>query len=324
MKLTLRHLRHALALERHGSFHRAAGAEAISQPAFSRSIRALEDTLGAQLFDRTSPRVLPTAFGKALLRRAREVIDQSEEIRREIDLLRGLYTGHLAVAMGVFAAEVSAAAALGELVRRHPGIRCRSSLATWRTVVERVLSGAVDLGTAEISTLRDHEALSVAPVGQHPVVFFCRAGHPLLSKRRLAKADLDAFPMAVPRAPRRALGLFPGDFVVDPETDDLIPAIEVEELVSARAVVLASNALSLAAPIQIESSIRQGELCVLPYWQPGMQLDYGFIWIRNRLLSPAAEMYMDIVRELEVDRSRRNQGLFEEFCPQGKTPGSES
>jgi DNA-binding transcriptional LysR family regulator len=226
--------------------------------------------------------------------------------------------------MGVFAAEVSAAAALGELVRRHPGIRCRSSLATWRTVVERVLSGAVDLGTAEISTLRDHEALSVAPVGQHPVVFFCRAGHPLLSKRRLAKADLDAFPMAVPRAPRRALGLFPGDFVVDPETDDLIPAIEVEELVSARAVVLASNALSLAAPIQIESSIRQGELCVLPYWQPGMQLDYGFIWIRNRLLSPAAEMYMDIVRELEVDRSRRNQGLFEEFCPQGKTPGSES
>ena len=30
---------------------------------------------------------MPTAFGKALLRRAREVIDQSEEIRREIDAL---------------------------------------------------------------------------------------------------------------------------------------------------------------------------------------------------------------------------------------------
>jgi DNA-binding transcriptional LysR family regulator len=112
------------------------------------------------------------------------------------------------------------------------------------------------------------------------------------------------------------MGLFPGEFLVDPQSGDLIPAIEVEELVSARAVVLASNALSLAAPIQIERSVRQGELCVLPYWQAGMQLDYGFIWIRNRLLSPAAEMFMDIVRELEVSRAQRNLELFEEFCPQ--------
>jgi hypothetical protein len=47
-----------------------------------------------------------------------------------------------------------------------------------------------------------------------------------------------------------------------------------------------------------------------------MHLDYGFIWIGNRLLSPAAEMFMDIVRELEVERGRRNLELFEELCPQ--------
>lgn len=316
MGLTLRQLRHALALERHGSFNQAAEAEAISQPAFSRSIRKLEDTLGAPLFDRTSPRVLPTAFGKVLLRRAREVIDQTEEISREIDLLQGLYTGFLAVAMGSFAAEFSAAAAVGELVRRHPGVRVRTRLATWRTVLEWVLASAVDLGIGEISTLREHEALSVAPVGRHPAVFYCRAGHPLLAGHRLSKSDLDAFPIAIPRAPRRTLGLMPGEFQVDTDSGDLIPAVEVEELLTARAVVLASDAISVAAPIQIEDSIRRGELCVVPIWQQGMHLDYGFIWIRNRLLSPAAEMFMGIVRELEVERGRRNLELFEEFCPQ--------
>lgn len=315
MKLTLRQLRHALALDRHGSFHQAAKAEAISQPAFSRSIRKLEESLGARLFNRTLPRVLPTASGKVLLRRAREVIDQTEEISREIDLLQGLYTGFLEVAMGSFAAEFSAAAAVGELVRRHPGVRVRTRLATWRTVLEWVLAGAVDLGIGEISTLQEHDALSIAPVGRHPVVFYCRAGHPLLAKHRLAKSDLDAFPMAVPRAPHRALGLIPGEFRIDSDSGDLIPAIEVEELLSARAIVLASNAISVAAPIQIEASIRAGEICAVPFWQPGMHLDYGFIWIRDRLLSPAAEMFMDIVRELEADRARRNLELFETFCP---------
>jgi DNA-binding transcriptional LysR family regulator len=316
MELTLRQLSHALALQHHGSFQRASEAERISQPALSRSIRKLEETLGAQLFDRTSPRVLPTAFGSVLLRRAQEVIDQTGEIQREIDRLRGLYTGSLSVAMGAYAAEFSAAAAVGELVRRHPRLRCRTRLATWRSVVEWVLAGAVDLGTVEISTLHEHAALNVAPVSQAPLVFFCRAGHPLLARRSLSKPDLDGFPIASTRVPRRALGLLPGEFQVDTESGDLIPAIEVDELLSARAVVLSSDALSYAAPIQIESAVRQGELCVLPYWRPGMTLNYGFIWIRDRLLSPSAEMFMEIVRDIEADRSRRNLELFREFCPQ--------
>jgi DNA-binding transcriptional LysR family regulator len=250
-----------------------------------------------------------------LLRRAREVIDQTNEIAREIDLLQGLYTGYLTVAMGVFPAEVSAAA-LGELVRRHPAIRCRARLVNWQTVAPRVLAGEVDLGIAEISTLRDHEALNVEPVGRHPSVFYCRAGHPLLTKRKLVQADLNAFPLALPRLPQRALGLLPGEFQIDPESGDLIPTIEVEDLYSARTVVLASDALSFVPPIQIEAAVRRGELGVLPFWQPGMNLDYGFICIRDRLLSPAAEMFMQIVRDLEVDLARRNLELLEEFCPQ--------
>lgn len=315
MTLTLRQLKHALALERHGSFHRAAEAEAISQPAFSRSIRRLEETLGAQLFDRTSPRVLPTTFGKVLLRRARTVMEQTEEISHEIDLLQGLHTGFFSLAMGSFSADFSAAAGIGVLIRRHPGVRVRTRIASWRNVVKRVLSGAADLGMAEISTVREQEALTVAPVGRQPVVFYCRAGHPLLTAGRLSKTDLDAFPVAMTRLPGRVLSLLPGEFVVDPQSGDLIPAIEVEEVLTARAVVLASDALGVAAPIQIEDSLRQGKLCVVPFWQEGMHFEYGFIWIRNRLLSPAAEMYMKIVHELDAERAPRNLELFEEFCP---------
>ena len=49
-------LRHLLAIVEHGTFSDAARAVHLTQPALSRSIRALEDELRAQLFDRGAAR----------------------------------------------------------------------------------------------------------------------------------------------------------------------------------------------------------------------------------------------------------------------------
>jgi len=66
MKLDLRQLRHVLALDRHRNFGRAAEAIGLTQPALSRSLQALEDEIGARLFDRDRSRVEPTAVGARL------------------------------------------------------------------------------------------------------------------------------------------------------------------------------------------------------------------------------------------------------------------
>lgn len=313
MNITLRQLTHALALEHHGSFHRAARAEHISQPAFSRSIRNLELALGADLFDRAGSRTRPTVFGEALLRRAREIMGETAELGREIDLLKGLDTGHLKVAMGLFAAEMSAARAVGELAGRHPRIRCTASLTDWRRVGTLVQTEAVDLGVAELGPYRNHKDFDVEPFGQHPLVFYCRSGHPLSKLATLTVEDLEPYPLAINRVAQRAQGYRPRGHLLDEDTGDLIPHIEVDDLSTARAVVSASDALSAAAPLQIESMVRSGQLHVLPFLAPWLTLDYGFIRRRGRTHAPATERYMEIVRELEVDIRRRNQALVEEF-----------
>ncbi|MBP6627297.1 MAG: LysR family transcriptional regulator [Arenimonas sp.] len=313
MNITLRQLAHALALDSHGSFHRAARAEHISQPAFSRSIRNLELAVGADLFDRSGTRTRPTVFGEALLRRAREIMGETAELGREIDLLKGLDTGHLKVAMGLFAAELTAARAVGELASRYPRIRCTVSMTNWRRVGSLVQSEAVDLGVAEIGPYRNQKDLDVEPFGQHQVVFYCRSGHPLLKLRTLTVADLEPYPLAMNRVAQRAQGYLPRDHLLDEDTGDLIPHVEVDDLSTARAVVSASDALSVAAPLQIESMVRSGQLCALPFKAPWLCLDYGFIRRRGRTHSPATERYMEIVRELEAGISQRNRELADEF-----------
>lgn len=310
--ITLKQLRHALALERHGQFHRAAKAENISQPALSRSIRVLEKQLGAPLFDRQGGSVVPTLFGAALIRHAAQALDVTDELLREIELLKGLEAGQLQVAMGVYAAEMSAARSIGELVERYPGVRCRIRLTAWKDLAGLVSARSVDLGVGEISTLGDMPELEVEALGRPNLVMFCRPGHPLARRRDLSKEDLDSFPTVTPRLPPRGIGLFPGKTRVDPDTGDLLPTIEVDNLTSARLVVAGSDAFGMATPVQIADSLRSGEFRVLDFHRPWMELDYGFIYLRNRMLSPAARAYMDIVRRIDGEMRATNEALLAE------------
>jgi DNA-binding transcriptional LysR family regulator len=311
--IKLQQLAHAVALSRYGSFNRAAEAHHISQPAFSRSIRSLEDALGVLLFDRQGSAVMPTLYGETLLRRADAILGDTNELEREIALLKGLEAGSFAVAMGAYAAELSGGRAVGELTRQHPNLRCQVRLGTWRDVADLVSSRRVDLAIAEISILRGVERLQVESIGTHQMVFYCRREHPLLGRGPLSNDDLDEFPLVSIRIPPRGARLLRGKWSLDPDTGDLIPQVEVDDLATAHAVVLASDAFGIATPLQIEPWLNRGALCVLSYPAPWLRLDYGFIYLKGRLLSPAAQRFMQIVTEIEAEISRRNRELFDKM-----------
>ena len=315
--LKLQQLAHALALNRLGNFHRAAKALHLSQPALSRSIRSLEASLGVLLFERHGAHVRPTLYGEALLRRAEKILEQSDELERDISLLQGLEAGGLAVAMGAFAAELSGSRAIGELLRLHPAIRCQIRLTSWREVTNLVATRVVDVGLAEISTVIGSTELRVEPVGQHEMVLYCRQGHPLLELGPLTRRDLDRYPQALIRVPPRGANRVPGKGFRDTKLGDQTPHIEVDELASARNIVLRSDALSTATAVQLEPWLRSGQLRVLPFRANWLRLNYGFITLRDRMLSPAAELFMRLVRQIEADLAARNRELTDELLPPG-------
>jgi DNA-binding transcriptional LysR family regulator len=309
MHLKLRQLSHALAVWRHGSFRRAAAEQHLSQPALSRSIQNLEESLGVLLFDRQSTEVTPTAFGDALLRRAEIIVTEAAELEREMKLLKGLDVGGLSVAMGVYAAEMSGNRALAELSSVHPDLQIRVQLRNWRDVERVVLDRRADIGFGEIGHLMDAPGLRVEPVGRHELVFFCRAGHPLLARDTISAEDLDRYPFAGVPIPSRAAPLFPRNCRVDETTGDLIPPILVEDLTAVRTLVANSDAFGSATPVQVEPWLRSGELAVVPFRASWLRLNYGFIFIESRSLSPAAETFTELVRRIEQEVEPKNRIL---------------
>ena len=313
--LTLNQLANALALQEHGNFRRAAEAQHLSQPAFSRSIQKLEASLGVTLFNRQTSGVKPTIYGEALLRRADTMLVEAHEIERETRLLRKFDIGTVSLAMGFYVAEISGCRAVAEMVRLHPELRCQITVKDWRDVEETVLDRRVDIGFLGINLIEENKQLRVVPVGQQEFVCFCRSGHPLLERENLSKSDLDAYPVVTVRLPPPMATLFPGKSYLDKNSGDLIPSIQAGDQTIARVIVAGSDAFSVATPVQIEPGLRSGEFSVLDFREPWMKFDYGFIYRQDRMLAPAAEAFMQHVRQIETEVTQRNQYLIEELFP---------
>ena len=92
-----------------------------------------------------------------------------------------------------------------------------------------------------------------------------------------------------------------------------MPSVEIDDLELARRIVEGSDAISWNTPMQLEPWLEKGTVEVIPYRRSWMQLKYGFIYLRQRMLSPAAKLYMQIVRDIEDDLSVHNRELIKQL-----------
>jgi DNA-binding transcriptional LysR family regulator len=301
--IELRLIRHALALGRHRNFARAAEALHLTQPTLSRSIAALEEALGVKLFDRDHKGVEPTAFGRVLLERGKALLGDAGALRREIELLAGIEVGTLTIGAGPYPGNVSVASAVARLVSRHPRLNVEVSALGPEAIVSGVLGGGVDLGVVTTIGLDDEPRIAFEPLPQHAVYLACRPGHPLAGRKRITLEDVLAYPLVAPPLRGKALVTVLKEKAlgrIDPESGDFLPAITVNSLDLARLIATESDALFPGTASMIAPDIAAGRLTRLDFWIPAMTTTYGFVYLRNRTLSPAARAFMDALRAVEA------------------------
>src|SRR5262245_20572117 len=99
INLTTRELNAFLTLAELRNFTRAAARCHLSQPAFSALVRALEDSLGARLFDRTTRSVELTAEGRVLIEPARRLLRDAEAALADVRDHAARRRGRVAIAL---------------------------------------------------------------------------------------------------------------------------------------------------------------------------------------------------------------------------------
>lgn len=102
--MNLRVLRYFLTVAKEQSFTKAAEQLNLTQPTLSRQLAALEEELGAKLFDRGGRSITLTGEGVLLKRRALEIVEMEDKILSEFKGSQEFMEGTITIGCGEFMA----------------------------------------------------------------------------------------------------------------------------------------------------------------------------------------------------------------------------
>ncbi|MGF6966530.1 DNA-binding transcriptional LysR family regulator [Paraburkholderia sp. WC7.3g] len=309
----LRQLRYFVTVAEEKHFGRAAARLSMTQPPLSQAIRALEETLGVELFARTKRSVELTAVGADLLPEVQRLLAAAEGLRPLAQSLARGEAGVLALAFVSTADYGLLPLLLRDFGARHPRVRLELTEATSDVQVEELVAGRIDAGLVIAPLPSRYVArLSWLPIAREPLVIAMStemaqrvpggmnadgnanedaAAEWLdtpVSLRDLADAPLVIFPR------RLAPGFY--DIIMDCYgVAGLAPRIGQEAIQMQTIVSLVSAGMGVALVPQSLRNLRRTGVVYRPLSESVPAIETGLVW-RTDEVSPVLAGFIDIVR----------------------------
>ena len=186
--MNLQQLRTFRVVAQQRSYSRAAQQLYLSQPGVSLQVRALEQSIGMPLFERSGRQLRLTEAGVALLDYAERILSLVDESQQALEELGNARRGIVRVAASTTAGIYIVPRALGGFHRQNPGVRLTLDVVNRFTVAERLLRDEVDV--AVMGLIEDAHDLQVEPFLPNELVVIASPHHPLAQRKRIAVSEL--------------------------------------------------------------------------------------------------------------------------------------
>jgi DNA-binding transcriptional LysR family regulator len=293
--MTLVQLKHFIELASNGSFSQSADKLHLTQPALSRSIKALEDELGQSLFDRIGRRNELTAFGAQIVQRARVLVDEADELRRTGKQLQSGEIGQFRVGMGSGPGAMLMTPLLMVMANEHPQAHIDISRGSTALLVQALRDRLLDALILDIRSLQPAPDLKVDAVQEMKGSFMCRAGHPLAKKRQVTLAQLREYPVASTPLSDEVARILMERYGAEAHPDQLVN-LRCEEISSLLDVARSSNAIVLAIRASAPDLV---ELPLTP--SLNAKAKFGLVTIASRseppLLGKVRALMLEVMRD---------------------------
>lgn len=295
-RVKLHDLRVLMSVVERGSMAKAAESLATSQPAISRSIADLEFSLGVCLLDRGPRGVAPTPYGRALIRRGIAIFDELKQGLQDIEFLADPTAGEVRIAAPIGWGAGLIATVIDRLARRYPRVVCHltnydsTALALEQREVDLVVTRLVVIPLAE-----DH--LQAEVLFPDSIFVIAGIGNPWARRRRIKLADLINEPWALPPPGDRAHGLITDVFRAA-GLELPRPAMVTTTGVARIALVAKGRFLSMASESVLRFGGWEDSIKILPIDLAANGGVVGIITLKNRTLTPVAQLFIDCAREV--------------------------
>ncbi|HNV08267.1 MAG TPA: DNA-binding transcriptional regulator OxyR [Dokdonella sp.] len=187
--MNLRDLRYLVALAEHKHFGRAADSVFVSQPTLSTQIMKLEEELGVSLVERTPRKVLLTEVGQEIVKRAREVLTEIEQIREIARRTLDPESGSLRLGIFPTLGPYLLPHVVPRIRERYPRLELLLVEEKTEEILRQLREGRLD---AAVLALPVHDAhLHVERLFDEPFVLAVPTDHPLAKRSSISLNQLE-------------------------------------------------------------------------------------------------------------------------------------
>jgi DNA-binding transcriptional LysR family regulator len=286
--IELRHLTYFVTVAQKLNFSRAAEALHVAQPAISQQIKALEDELGVQLFDRMGKRVALTRAGEVLLPQAYQILAAVERAANEVRELGQLVRGSASLGAPPTVSTHLLPARLTQFKTLYPGLEVALREAGTQSLLAMIEAGQLDL--AIVATEHLPPLVELVPFREEDYVLAVGLLHPLSRQRSVRLADLAG----------EAFILFPEGYKLREVTLTACRAAGFEPKVALDGGAMQSALEFVAAGLGValvpELALTGAEnIRGLTVSDQALRRQLGLVWHKEHYLSPAAKALRDFL-----------------------------
>ncbi|MBN9888266.1 LysR substrate-binding domain-containing protein [Salipiger abyssi] len=288
-QLTMRQVEAFRAVMLLGSMTKAAEFLQISQPAVSRLMADMQESLGYTLFRRTRHGTIPTPEAKRLREEVGSLFSGLEELNRRAFAIRDLEIGELRIGTISLYGNGLLPQIISQFLRDNPGVTVNLEVDHHDRIVDWVQSDKVEFGLVSLPAFTGD--LDVELISAEPAVCIMPPDHPLAGKRMIEPQDLADFPfIGFPRSS-------PTRFQIDQIFDRLgLPRKVVVEATTHEAVcnfVAAGAGVSIISPFS--PYLRESNRLLARPFHPTLMREIGLLTQPNRtsLVGARFQTYID-------------------------------
>jgi DNA-binding transcriptional LysR family regulator len=282
-----------------GSFTQAAVHLGYTQSTVTSHIQALEEHLGAPLFDRMGRKVRLTDIGKKLLPYTKEILDnyrKIESIASEGKDVRGTLKIAAPESLTVYRLEP----VLREYRKKFPHVSIRLSNATCGDNKKAILDGSADISFVMLPQFEDSD-LVIHPLMNEPIVL---VGSPDCSLNSLAKSYQNQ-KLSECLITNEKEASYRRIFVEFLRDRGIVPS-NIMELWSIEAIkrsVMSGLGIAYLPLMAVQDEVEEGKLKIIPCEVDLKQIYSQVVYHKNKWVSPALSNFIDITLKHAKDWS---------------------
>ncbi|WP_416422790.1 LysR family transcriptional regulator [Pseudomonas sp. App30] len=291
--MTLRQIRHFIAVAETGSISAAAQAVFISQSTLTLAIQQLEQEIGVSLFNRHAKGMTLTHQGHQFLRQAHLILATVDNAKRSLQQSTDQVAGQLIIGVTSLVAGYYLADLLTRFQRAYPNVELRV-MEDERPYIEHLLVSG-DVGVLIVSNLEDRHALQTEVLTHSPHRLWLPAQHPLLEHDSITLADVAREPLIqlnVDEMDRNAQRLW--------THASLTPRISLRtaSTEAVRSLVAAGLGVSIQPDMTYRPWSLEGDIIeARPLADLTQTLDVGLAWRRGTARPALVDPFLTVARE---------------------------